>query len=170
MKAHALMLCWVGKAVTLNTPVWQCQTVHSSFWPFLFRESSLSANSWCIGVFLCTDFLVLIQRNYIDLLSYSIVHCHIMANAQFCKTCVSVIDKVQRHMHIFTWSKCHRQAILSQVLLLHWFQLYIQLNSLLYFIISTFSLNPFSLAGRSAFMLSIINCIHGGKYRRMFPD
>ena len=51
-----------------------------------------------------------------------------MASVQFCKTCVSVIDKVQRHMHIFTRSKCHRQAILSQVLLSHWFQLSIQLN------------------------------------------
>ena len=70
----------------------------------------------------------LIQKSCIYLLSYSIVHCHIMANVQFCKTCVSVIDKVQRHMHIFTRSKCHRQAILSQVLLSHWFQLSIQLN------------------------------------------
>ena len=96
----------------------------------LFRESSLRANPFCTGMFLRTDFVVLEQISYIDLLSYCTVHCHIMANVQFCKTCVSVMDKVQRHMHIFTRSKCHRQAILSQVLLLHLFQLYIQLNSL----------------------------------------
>ena len=118
----------------------------------LFRESSFSANSWSTGKFLCTDFLVLIQRKYIDLLSYSVVHCHIIANVQFCKICVSVIDNVQRHMHIFTRSKCHRQAIFSQVLLSHWFQLSIQLNSLSF--IYQFNVFP------KPFQLSRPLCLH----------
>ena len=111
-----------------NISEYSCLTVTNSAFlilTVLFRERSLRANPFSHT--LCCPH---IQKSYIDLLSYSIVHCHIMANVQFCKTCVSVIDKVQRHMHIFTRSKCHRQAILSQVLLSHWFQLYIQLNSL----------------------------------------
>ena len=174
MKAQALMPCWVDKAASLNNLVWQCQTVHSSFWLFCSEKAPLSANSWCTGMFLCTDFLVLIQRSYIDLLSYSIVHCHIMANVQFCKTCVSVIDKVQRHMHIFTWSKCQtgiyshkaRQAVLSQVLLSHWFQLSIQLLSLYY--INNVLPRQFQLSRPLCFMLSIINCMESGKYGWMF--